>query len=138
MPNDLPSDPQLPAVKNPETWDLAAAPPEVPIGVQGQAIEKFLAEAGPVVPGEASVNEPTIPLASLIPEQVAASPESAPLVEEFKPSDKEWENVKEREFPHAPDPLPDAKAHPAYKPELLERDAEGADDGDWHDVEPGK
>jgi hypothetical protein len=133
-------DPLSPNEKKPEAWDLAAAPPDVPIGVQGKAIQKFLSEEEPMLPVELLLNEPPTPSASTLALppilQVAAKAESAASVEEFKPTDEEWENVKEREFPRPPDALPDANEHPAYKPEVLERDAEGADDGDWHDVEP--
>lgn len=111
----------------PQPWDRAAEPPVLPFMVQEAALEELLREEPvplPVVepPADLALDSPTIESA-------------APPFEEFKPTDAEWENVKEALLPH-PDAVPlDEEVHPTHKPEILERDAQGRDaDGDWNEV----
>jgi hypothetical protein len=127
-------------VKEPEPWDRAGAPPALPFLIQEAAIEELLREA----PGALVVVEPPPDLAAGLwaatpPAAAHAPAEPAALVEEFKPTDAEWENVKEDLLPH-PHAVPlDAEQHPAYKPEFLERDAQGHDGGgDWSEVETAR
>ena len=122
-------------VKEPEPWDLGAAPPETPHAIQEAAIEELLLEPIALCP---------LPADDLLAVPHVAMPASAPqmeaneYVEEFKPTAEEWENVKELEFPHAHQPSRiEVDQQPLYKPEILERDANGLDGaGDWTEVEP--
>jgi hypothetical protein len=141
-----PNDPLPLNVTEPEPWDRAGAPPALPFLIQEAAIEEFLREElGPRLVVDAptdlaaslSITTPAPPAAAH--EPMAAPPEAAALVEEFKPTDAEWENVKESLLPH-PDAVPlEEEQHPAYKPEILERDAQGRDGaGDWNEVKTPK
>jgi hypothetical protein len=129
-----------------ELWGRAAAPPALPFLIQETAIEEllreepaplFVVEAPPDHAASLTVPTPAPPAAAH--EPMAAPLEPAALVEEFKPTDAEWENVKESLLPH-PDAVPiEERKHPAYKPEILERDAQGRDGaGDWNEVETAK
>ncbi len=111
---------------------------------QDSAIERLLRETVAGVPTTAA--EPPadllIELAAATPDQLAKPVVPGPpisgvnrYVDEFKPTDEEWENVKELEFPGPHESPLEAKQHPSYKPEILERDAQGFD-GDWSEVEP--
>jgi hypothetical protein len=127
-----PSDPF--PVKEPEPWDRAGVPPALPFPIQEAAIEELLREeagAHPVVKPPLDLTADLSPPAPP-PEQVSAA---APFVEEFKPTDAEWENVKEALLPH-PHAVPlDEELHPTHKPEILERDAQGLDGGgDWSEA----
>ncbi len=120
--------------KDPEPWDIAGAPPELPSPVQEAAIEELLREE----PGAHPVVEPPLDLfGDLSVPAPLTGPERAvlPVAEEFKPTDAEWENVKEALLPH-PDAVPlDEEQHPTHKPHILERDAKGIDgSGDWSEM----
>ena len=123
-------------VKEPEPWNLAAAPPEVPHEIQAAAIETLLLEPIPPCPLPAADLLTAPPVATPVPS--APHLESTEYVDEFKPTAEEWENVKELEFPHAHQPSRiEVNPQPLYKPEILERDANGLDGaGDWTEVEP--
>jgi hypothetical protein len=128
-----PNDPFPLNAKEPEPWDRAGTPPALPFPVQEAAIEELLRQetALPVV-------KPPLDLAadlSVPPPAVEQEPVAAPLVEEFKPTDAEWMNVKEALLPH-PNAVPlDEEQHPTHKPHILERDALGFDGGgDWNEV----
>ena len=125
---------QLPlGVKEPEPWDRSAAPFEVPMSVQEAAIEHLLEEeVGPLpLPLPEPAADLLAELAAAAPSQPAATPTQTNVVDEFKPTDEDWANIKEQEFPHT-------STH-AFKPELIERDAQGRDGGgDWTQVEPEK
>jgi hypothetical protein len=141
-----PNDPYPRNMPEPEPWDLAGAPPALPFLIQEAAIEDLLRkEPGPFLaakpPPDLVANLPVPPPAASAPgqEPAVALAEATALVEEFKPTDAEWENVKESLLPH-PDAMPlGEKQPPAYKPEILERDAQGRDGGgDWNEVEGAK
>ena len=123
---------QLPlGVKESEPWDRAAAPPEVPMSAQEEAIEHLLEEETLPLPLPGPPVDLLAELAAAAPSQPAATPTQTNVVEEFKPTDEDWANIKEQEFPHT-------SPH-AFKPELIERDAQGRDGGgDWIQVEPEK
>jgi hypothetical protein len=142
-----PNDPFPLNVTEPEPWDRAGTPPALPFLIQETAIEELLRkEPGPLVVVDAtpdlaagfSVRTPSPPGAA--PEPMAAPPEPAAPVEEFKPTDAEWENVKESLLPQLDAvPLEEKQQHPTYKPEILERDAQGRDGaGDWNAVKTVK
>jgi hypothetical protein len=128
----LPADSNLLNAKEPQPWDRAAVPTEVPIQAQVVAIEDFLREAVGPTPAplagapidllaDMSASKPTP--SSEVRDHPVTNAASQPAIEEFKPTDQEWENVKRREFPEqSPSPLEPTQP-PAYKPEILERDA---------------
>jgi hypothetical protein len=141
-----PNDPFPLKVTEAELWGRAAASPALPFLMQETAIEELLREeSAPLLVIEAPPNHaasltvPTPSAPAAAHEPIAVPPEPNALVEEFKPTDAEWENVKESLLPH-PDAVPiEEKEHPAYKPEILERDAQGRDGaGDWNQVETAK
>ena len=140
-----PIDPMPPSVKEPEPWDRTAAPPDVPMPVQDAAIENLVREqinADPlpaaVVPGDL-LAEPSAAASPQPTTEEVANSDADLYVNEFKPTDEEWENVKEIEFPHPHAAPLDAREHAAYKPEILERDAQGLDGaGDWSEMEAEK
>lgn len=142
------ADPILPGVNEPEPWDRGAAPPEVPFSIQEAAIEELLSgdvgpwplpatPASPDLLAELPASPPALP--PLTEDPTPANSEADAYVNEFKPTDEEWENVKELEFPH-PQALPlEVDPQSLYKPEILERDAQGVDGGgDWTEVELDK
>jgi hypothetical protein len=141
-----PNDPFPLNVTEPEPWDRAGAPPALPFMIQEAAIEELLGkEPGPLLAADASADlgadfsGPAPAPSAAAHEPMAAPPEPAALVEEFKPTDAEWENVKESLLPHPDAVSLEEKQHPAYKPEFLERDAQGRDGGgDWNEVETAK
>jgi hypothetical protein len=112
----------------------AGVPPALPLPIQEAAIEELLRQEASVLP----VVAPPLDLSadfSASPPAATQEPATSGLVEEFKPTDAEWENVKEALLPH-PHAVPlDEELHPTHKPEILERDALGLDgSGDWNEV----
>jgi hypothetical protein len=120
-----------PAAKEPEPWDRAAVPPEAPFALQERAIEELLQEPPLVMPLLEAPVDFVLYEAWATPAETQAPD---PLVEEFKPTADEWENVKEVLLPHPDARTLDENLHPVYRPEILERDAEGRDGGDWYTV----
>jgi hypothetical protein len=128
-----------PNAKEPEPWDRAGAPSDLPFEIQEKAIEELLREE----PGAALVSRIPADLGEKFvdplpepQEKAAATKEPDPLAEEFKPTADEWENVKEILRPHPGAASLVEDRHPAYKPEFLERDGESTSGGgDWNEVE---